>query len=57
MSTALIKAQTATGLKPPADLVMRECPKRDPIISQEMAHSVDTSKRLYSLINAIITTK
>ena len=57
MSTALIKAQTATGLKPPADPAVRECPKGDLIINQKVAYSVDISKRLYSLINAIIATK
>ena len=53
----LIKAQTAIGPKPPADPAVRECPEGDPIISQEMAYSVDTSERLHSLINAIIATK
>ena len=53
----LIKAQTAMGLELPADLAVRECPDGNQMISQEMAHSVDTSGRLYSLTSAIIATK
>ena len=45
------------GLEPSADLTVRECPNGNQMISQEMAHSVDTSKRLHSLTSAITATK
>ena len=53
----LIKAQTAVGLELLADPAVREHPDGNQMISQEMAYSVDTSRRLHSLTSAIIVTK